>query len=85
MPSSEQTPDRRSATRHRVLKAGTILIGNSSINCMVRDMSDTGAMLNVTSSVGIPDDFLLILAPDGHRAPCHVAWRKEKQIGVTFE
>jgi hypothetical protein len=77
--------ERRAAPRHSVLKAGTILIGNGSINCMAHDMSETGAMLGVTSSVDIPEYFTLILSPDGCHMPCHVMWRTEKQMGVTFE
>ena len=77
--------ERRAATRHRVLKAGTILMGIRSINCMVRNMSDTGAMLYVISSVGIPERFTLIMSPDGRHVPCRVAWRTEKRIGVAFE
>lgn len=77
--------ERRAATRHRVLKAGTIQFGDGSINCMVQNLSSTGAMLNVTSSVGIPEHFTKILSPDGRHIPCHVAWRTEKQMGVSFE
>jgi hypothetical protein len=77
--------ERRAATRHRVLKAGTIQFDGGWINCMARDMSDTGAMLNVTSSVGIPERFNLIMSPDGRDVSCRVAWRVEKQIGVAFE
>jgi hypothetical protein len=77
--------ERRAAPRHSVLRAGTILIGNGSINCMARDMSDTGAMLSVTSSVDIPEYFTLILSPDGRHTPCHVIWRTEEQMGVAFE
>jgi hypothetical protein len=76
--------ERRAAPRHSVLKAGTILIGNGSINCMARDMSETGAMLGVTSSVDIPEYSTLILSPDGRHTSCHVMWRTEKQMGVAF-
>jgi hypothetical protein len=41
-------------------------------------------MLGVTSSVDIPEYFTLILSPDGCHMPCHVMWRTEKQMGVTF-
>jgi hypothetical protein len=67
------------------LKAGTIQFDGGWTNCMARDVSSTGAMLNVTSSAGIPDYFTLILSPDGRDVPCRVAWRGEKQIGVAFE
>jgi hypothetical protein len=77
--------EKRSADRHRVLKAGTIEFGGAAINCMVRNMSNTGAALDVASPAGIPDQFTLILLADGHHTPCQVIWRKEKRIGVTFE
>ena len=76
--------DRREVTRNRVLRAGTIRFGGGSINCMVSNMSDAGAMLHVTSPVGIPEHFTLILSPDGHHTPCHVMWRHQVRIGVTF-
>jgi PilZ domain len=77
--------EKRSADRHRVLKAGTIEFGGAAINCMVRNMSNTGAALDVASPVGIPDQFVLVLLVDGHHMPCRVIWRKEKRIGVTFD
>jgi hypothetical protein len=83
MPSSEH--EKRAAPRHSVLRAGTIQFDGGSINCMARNMSNTGALLSVTSSVGIPEYFTLILSPDGRHMSCRVVWRKEKRIGVTFE
>jgi PilZ domain len=77
--------EKREVIRDSVLRAGTIQFGAASINCMVRDRSNAGAMLNVPSSVGIPEHFTLILSPDGHHMACHVVWRKEKRIGVAFE
>jgi hypothetical protein len=88
MPSAEQCKihpaERRAVPRHRVLRAGTILIGNGCINCMARNMSIAGAMLGVTSSVGIPEHFTLILAPDGRHTACRVIWRQPIRIGVMF-
>jgi hypothetical protein len=75
--------DKRSAPRHRVLKAGTIEFNGGAIDCMVRNLSTTGAALDVTSPIGIPEHFTLIA--DGSRLSCHVVWRKEKRIGVAFD
>jgi hypothetical protein len=47
-------------------------------------MSIGGAMLDVPSSVGIPEHVTLILSPDGYTTPCRVVWR-QKRIGVAFE
>ena len=77
--------EQRGADRHRVLKAGTIEFGGGATNCMVRNMSNSGAALDVASPVGIPDHFTPIPQADGHHAPSHVARRKEKWIGVAFD
>jgi hypothetical protein len=77
--------DKRTAARHRVLKAATIEFGGGAIDCMVRNRSDVGAALDVNSPIGIPEHFTLVLAADGLQKPCHVVWRKEKRIGVAFD
>jgi hypothetical protein len=76
--------ERRNNNRHRVLKAGTIEFGGGGIDCTVRNLSDTGAALDVTSPVGIPQEFTLVVAADGMHQHCTVVWRKEKRIGVRF-
>ena len=78
--------DKRVSTRNRVLRPGTIQTGGGGvINCMVRNLSSTGAMLDVASPVGIPEHFTLVLRIEGHRTLCRTVWRKEKRIGVVFE
>jgi hypothetical protein len=77
--------EHRVAPRHRVLKAATIEFGGGAIDCTIRNMSNTGAALDVTSPVGIPQQFILVLPADGLHMPCHVVWRKQKRIGVTFD
>jgi hypothetical protein len=76
--------ERRNKARHRVLKAGTIEFGGGAIDCTVRNLSDTGAALDVTSPVGIPEHFTLFVQADGTHLSCTVVWRKEKRIGVRF-
>lgn len=74
--------DNRSALRHKVLKAATISFGGGAISCTVRNLSDSGASLEVASPIGIPDSVVLELEGGGRR--CRVVWRKEKRIGVRF-
>ncbi|MCJ9703233.1 MULTISPECIES: PilZ domain-containing protein [unclassified Bradyrhizobium] len=76
--------ERRDKARHRVLKAGTIEFGGGAIDCTVRNLSDAGAALDVTSPVGIPEHFTLFVPADGKHLLCTVVWRKEKRIGVKF-
>ena len=75
--------EHRIAARHRVLKGGRIHFGGGAIDCTIRNISDTGAALDVISPLGIPTEFTLIA--DGEQRPCRVVWRKEKRIGVTFD
>ena len=75
----------RIAPRHRVLKAGTIEFGGGAIDCTVRNISQTGAALEVVTSLFIPDRFTLFVPSEKWKRPCHIAWRKEKRIGVRFD
>jgi hypothetical protein len=75
--------EQRIAARQRVLKRGTIEFGGGAIDCTVRNISATGAALDVTSPIGIPARFTLVT--EGNHLPCRVVWRKEKRIGVAFE
>ena len=76
----------RVAPRRRVLKAGSINSGGGSISCTVRDISDTGAAIEVESPLYIPDRFQTDRSQtDNLNRSCHVVWRKERRIGVAFD
>jgi PilZ domain-containing protein len=75
----------RIALRHRVLKAGTIEFGSSVIDCMVRNLSITGAALEVSNQIGIPAKFILAVPDDGLLLPCKVVRRTGYRIGVSFD
>jgi PilZ domain len=78
--------EHRIAPRRRQLKAGRISMdGGGTIDCTVRNLSDTGAALEVISPVGIPEQFTLVVEADNLKRPCRVVWRKEKRIGVHFQ
>jgi hypothetical protein len=77
--------EHRAAQRRRVLKAGTISFGGGgAISCTVRNLSGTGAALDVASPVGIPDLLTLSIEAEQGSRPCKVVWRKENKIGVRF-
>jgi hypothetical protein len=77
--------EHRIAPRRRILKAGSISFGGGSIDCTVRNVSDTGAALEVVTPLFIPDRFTLIVPSDGLNRPCHIVWRKPKRIGIAFD
>ena len=78
--------EHRIAPRRRLLKSGKISFGGgAAIDCTVRNLSETGAALEVISPVGIPERFTLVIEADRIHVPCRVMWRKETRIGVHFE
>ncbi len=77
--------EKRRTTHRRVLLGARIsyrALGTST-ECRVRDLSDTGACLVISSPVGIPNRFDLVFA-NGAVKPCKFEWRKAQQIGVSF-
>jgi len=77
--------ERRIAQRHRPLKAGKIIFnhGLSVIDCTVRNVSATGALIAVVNAATIQPEFELLF--DGSIRPCVVAWRRLNALGVKFK
>lgn len=78
---------RQSPPRIRTLKKGRIAFNDhhSVINCIVRNLSSRGACLVVSSPLGVPDSFDLVIDSDAVTKPARVVWRKHDQVGVSFE
>jgi hypothetical protein len=69
----------------RVLKGAKIVVGKSSvIDCAVRNVTNSGARVQIANTVDLPDD--LGLTFDGGRSfrPCRVVWRSVTETGLEF-
>ncbi len=77
--------ENRKAARRRVLKSAVIEFEGGAFSCAVRNVSDTGAALDVPTCLGIPHEFKLLIETDQVTRRCRVVWRKETRLGVTFE
>lgn len=75
----------RAAPRYRVRKPAQIEYGGDKIACTIRDLSITGAALEVSDSIAIPEEFTLVVREDGLRLSCHVVRRSDFRIGVAFD
>lgn len=84
-PTGPEGGESRATQRRRMLKGGTIVLneGNSTIDCTVRNLSETGARLKVASIIGIPDNFRLIISGE-QSFSCAVVWKREAELGVRF-
>ena len=79
-------PDHRNYPRQRTLKTGRIVFNEKSsvFDCAIRNLSESGACLDVPSSIGIPEAFELIIKSESRARSCRVIWRTERRIGVQF-
>lgn len=75
----------RIAPRHRITKSAKIEWGCEKLPCTIRDLSVTGAALELSDQVAIPETFTLIVPEDGLRLVCKVVWRRAFRIGVAFD
>jgi hypothetical protein len=77
--------ERRMTPRKPVLMSGAIEFSGGTVNCLICDMSISGAALEISNPTDIPDRFNLFFKVDGTQVPCHVIWRKDERIGVAFD
>ena len=79
--------ERRKHQRHRTLKSGKIIFNNKScvVDCTIRNLSGKGAFLTVSSTVGIPESFELLIQPDGLIQTCRIIRKASNGFGVAFQ
>jgi PilZ domain len=78
---------RRRAPRMRTLKGAAITVpaGGTAVRCVVRNISETGACLELHSPVFLSHSFDLAFDdPDWTPRACRVVWRESRLLGVEF-
>lgn len=85
-PQSSEQVQRRSAVRRRTLKEGKIVVSppTGTVDVLIRDMSETGAKLEVDPALVLPDRFELVVVSDQGIVLCQLAWRKRNFAGLQF-
>ena len=73
------------AAPHRVMKPAQIEFGGYKRECVIRDISTTGAALEVMDQASTPRHFNLIVPEDKLKLPCAIVWRRGYRNGVTFD
>lgn len=82
--SPRPTAGNRKAARRTVMKSGRIRFGKASEICTVRDISATGASIEIADAMSVPNSFTLVLEMESAARNCAVVWRKERRLGVRF-
>jgi hypothetical protein len=74
----------RVSPRQRTFKGGSISLPSGIIECVIRNMSSTGAKIELAAPIALPDTFKLIIKPEIITRSCKVVWRSGHRIGVQF-
>jgi hypothetical protein len=54
------------------------------MDCLIRNLSDKGACLEIDSARVTVDEFDLVILPEYLNRKCRVAWRTAKRMGIRF-
>lgn len=78
--------NKRRAPRLRTIKGASLVLpgSESAFSCVMRNVSQTGAMVELPSTIGVPQAVTL-QTDDGQLVrKCRVVWRTETRLGLDF-
>lgn len=78
--------EHRRVRRNRVLMDGkvTYALGARSIDCTIRDLSETGARVRLVGPEPVPEQVVLIQMRSGVAYEATVAWARDRDLGLNF-
>ena len=78
-------PEHRKSTRSRVFKGAKLVLGTSSlIDCVVRNVTNAGARIQIANTVELPEALGLTFDGGFTVRPCRIAWRAVTETGLEF-
>jgi hypothetical protein len=77
----------RNAPRQKTLLRGYVYFGGSptAVECVVRDISETGARLKFQNPPTVTDTLELHIPVKGQTICAKLKWNKSDEIGIAFE
>jgi hypothetical protein len=78
--------ERRTVSRRRTFLKGLLAYnnGNLSKDCLVRDLTDAGALIELPHPEA-PGTFELLIPSKTLRTPARIAWRVGGRFGLQFD
>lgn len=78
--------ENRHSTRLRSFMQGRIYFNKrrSSLDCVVRDLSDDGARLKASNTVALPEVIELYIPSKEKTYRAKIQWRTNNEIGIAF-
>ena len=79
-------PDRRQSVRDKVLYGGVAEINerSSTMDCVVRNISERGACVELESAGTLPGEMNLTIARKGRSFLARLIWRQANKVGLAF-
>jgi hypothetical protein len=79
-------PDRRRDERSKVLFGGVAAVNKagSTMDCVVRNISDQGACIEFGSVAKLPDDIRLAITRKGRAYLARMIWQRANKVGLAF-
>ena len=74
----------RDSIRSKTFLKAYIRFQNRTMDCVVRNMSLSGAKLEVSQTSTVPTEFELDILQRGALIQCALKWRKDEGVGVKF-
>lgn len=78
--------ERRQAARQRSFLQGRLYYNGrrNSVDCLIRDISETGARLQFSAAVTVPEALELYVPNKDQIHRVRAEWRRGEEMGVTF-
>jgi len=76
--------EKRISPRRRVMNPGTIGFNGSGVECLVCNLSESGAAIELKGAIYVPESFNLTVDSERIDKSCRVVWRKYQRLGVIF-
>lgn len=85
-PAELDPHERRRGARHRALLAAKMATEDASmtVDCVIRNLSDTGALVETPSPQLLPAELHLVQLKDGVAWDARVVWRRGHQVGLEL-
>lgn len=80
------TSEQRHDVRKRTFLKGRILFnkGAASMDCLIRDLSEAGARLELSETSTLPEVFDLYIAQKEETFRATLRWRRDNSVGIAF-
>ena len=79
--------EKRKQTRDRTYLGGRIAFNHreATADCLVRNLSESGALLEFDNTIGLPSVFDLTIRHKGDSRRAELVWRTDRAMGVVFD